>query len=283
MTSTPLDGAAGSRPDHVFAARAARLLRGFLNSRSLGWVTLVLLVAAWEVMAHVNPSPGLPEPSRIAAAWWREMTAGQLRWQLADTMISMAYGFVLSTILGVALGVLMAWVRVFYALMEPIVELLRPVPTIVFIPVIILYAGLGREMNVIAILISATIPILIASYAGARGVSAALRDTATTFNLTWWQTMREIVIPAAAPEIFIGLRLALAGSFVIAIAAGMIAGNSGVGYYIIHAQQTLDISRMYAGAATVAVVGYLLNLSFLLVERRVLHWHLANDRSRTGE
>src|SRR5690606_25531433 len=154
---------------------------------------------------------------------------------------------------------------------EPLIELLRPVPTIVFIPVIILYAGLGRQMNVLAILISATIPILIASYSGARGVSSALRDTAATFKLSWWQTVREIVVPAAAPEIFIGLRLALASSFVIAIAAGMIAGNSGIGYYIIHAQQTLDIARMYAGAITVAVVGYVLNYAFLLVENRVLH------------
>lgn len=263
--------------------RAVSALRALTRSRLFGWLALLVLVAVWEAIARTNPSPGLPAPSRVAAALWHEMTVGQLRWQLADTMVSMVYGFVLSTILGVALGVMMAWVRVFYALMEPVVELLRPVPTIVFIPVIILYMGLGREMNVTAILISATIPILIASYSGARGVSAALRDTAATFNLSWGQTVREIVIPAAAPEIFIGLRLALAGSFVIAIASGMIAGNSGVGYYIIHAQQTLDIARMYAGAVTVAIVGYLLNAGFLKVERRVLHWHLANDRTRTGE
>lgn len=282
MTATQIDHRERTHRQRTARSEGGSILRSFVQSRSFGWLALVVLVAIWELAAYINPSPGMPAPSRIAAAWWREMTVGQLRWQLADTMISMTYGFVLSTILGVTLGVLMAWVRVFYALMEPIVELLRPVPTIVFVPIIILYAGLGREMNVIAILISATIPILIASYAGARGVSAALRDTAATFNLSWWQTMREIVIPAAAPEIFIGLRLALAGSFVIAIAAGMIAGNSGVGYYIIHAQQTLDIARMYAGAATVAIVGYLLNTGFLIMERRVLHWHVANDRSATG-
>jgi ABC-type nitrate/sulfonate/bicarbonate transport system permease component len=253
------------------------------SNRALGWIALAALVGLWELVAAVNPSPGLPAPTRIAEAWWTEMTVGNLRSQLADSMISMGYGYVLSAILGITLGVLMAWVRVFYALMEPLVELMRPIPTIIFIPVIILYVGLGREMNVIAILISATIPILIASYSGARGVSAALRDTAATFNLTWWQTVREIVIPAAAPEIFIGLRLALAGSFVIAIASGMIAGNSGIGYYIINAQQTLDIARMYAGALTVAIVGYVLNYGFLMVENRLLHWHIANDRVRAGQ
>ncbi len=247
------------------------------DNRALGWLALLVLVGIWEIVAHYNPSPGLPAPSRIGAAWWLEMTEGQLRFQLADTMTSMVYGYVLSAVLGVAIGVTMARVKIIYALVEPIIELLRPVPTIVFIPVIILYAGLGREMNVIAILVSATIPILIATYSGAKGVSAALRDTAATFKLSWWRSIYEIVLPAAAPQIFIGLRLALAGSFVIAIAAGMIAGNSGVGYYILNAQQTLDISRMYAGAITVAVVGYALNYGFLAIESRLLHWHVAND------
>jgi len=265
------------------ARRKRSALGDFIRNPTFGWLVLLALIVFWEAFAYVNPSPGLPAPSKIATAWWGEITRGKLGFQLADTMISMVYGYVLSAILGIALGVLMAWVRVFYVLMEPLVELTRPIPTIIFVPVIILYAGLGREMNVIAILISATVPILIASYSGARGVSAALRDTAATFKLSWWQTVREIVIPAAAPEIFIGLRLALAGAFVIAIASGMIAGNSGVGYYIINAQQTLDIARMYAGAATVAIVGYLLNYGFLQVERRLLHWHVSNDRSRTAE
>lgn len=248
-----------------------------LDNRALGWLLLLILVGIWEIIAAQNPSPGLPAPSRIGAAWWTEMTVGQLRFQLVDTMTSMVYGYVLSAVLGVAIGVMMARIKLIYALVEPIIELLRPVPTIVFIPVIILYAGLGREMNVIAILVSATIPILIATYSGARGVSAALRDTASTFKLSWWRTIYEIVLPAAAPQIFVGLRLALAGSFVIAIAAGMIAGNSGIGYYILNAQQTLDIARMYAGAVTVAVVGYALNYGFLSIENRLLHWHIAAD------
>jgi ABC-type nitrate/sulfonate/bicarbonate transport system permease component len=260
-------------------SRKARKYSLRRDNRGLGWALLLVLVGLWEVVAAHYPSPGLPAPSKIGAAWWTEMTVGQLRSQLVDTMTSMLYGYVLSAILGVAIGVLMARVKLIYALVEPIIELLRPVPTIVFIPVIILYAGLGREMNIIAILVSATIPILIATYSGARGVSAALRDTASTFKLGWWQTIHEIVLPAAAPQIFVGLRLALAGSFVIAIAAGMIAGNSGIGYYILNAQQTLDIARMYAGAVTVAVVGYALNYAFLAIENRLLHWHIPAEAS----
>lgn len=248
------------------------------HRRSLGWTVLAAMLLVWEVAASHWPSPGLPAPSRIAFVWWQELTQAELAAQLGDTLVSMAYGYAIAAAIGVTLGILMARVRVIYALFEPLVEMMRPVPTIVFIPVIILYLGLGREMNVFAIVISATEPILIASFSGARAVPAQLKDTATTFGLSWGQTLREIVVPSAAPHIFVGLRLALASSLVLAIASGMIAGNSGIGYYILNAQQTLDIARMYAGAFTVGVVGYSLNFLFLWLERRLLHWHVAHDQ-----
>ncbi len=269
----------GSEPAAAAPDRQASAVpRSFFRTRAFGWTTLALLVVLWQVWASIAPSPGLPAPSRIAAVWWEEMSSGSLPAQLADTLTSMVYGYALAACLGITLGVLMARVRVVYALFEPLVELIRPVPTIIFIPVIILYVGLGREMNVFSIVITATEPILIASFSGARAVPPALRDTAATFGLSWWQTLREIIIPAAAPQIFVGLRLALASSLVLAIASGMIAGNSGVGFYILTAQQTLDIARMYAGAATVAAVGYTLNFCFLMIERRLLHWHAGHDR-----
>lgn len=262
------------------ASRPARKL-SFFHRRAFGWLTLLALVVVWEVLAAVHPSPGMPAPTRIATVWWEEVTQGALLTQLGDTLQSMAYGYGIAACLGITLGVLMARVRMVYALFEPLVEMIRPVPTIIFIPVIILYVGLGREMNVLAIVLSATEPILIAAFSGARAVSAALRDTAATFGLTSWQALREIVLPAAAPQIFVGLRLALASSLVLAIASGMIAGNSGIGFYILTAQQTLDIARMYAGALTVAAVGYALNFGFLALERRLLHWHAAHDRPAT--
>lgn len=253
----------------------------FFRQRAFGWTALAVLLGVWELAAAISPSPGLPAPSRIATVWLQEMRHGDLPANLLDTLTSMAWGYGIAAVIGLVLGVLMARVRVVYALMEPLVELMRPIPTIIFIPVIILYLGLGREMNVFAIVLSAVEPILIASYSGARAVSPALRDTAASFGLNGWQTLREIVVPAAAPQIFVGLRLALASSLVLAIASGMIAGNSGVGFYILNAQQTLDIARMYAGALTVAAIGYGLNYGFLALERRLLHWHSAHDRAAT--
>lgn len=179
---------------NLSAAGPAIALRrpiAFFRQRAFGWTALALLLGVWELAAAISPSPGLPAPSRIATVWLQEMRHGDLPANLLDTLTSMAWGYGIAAVIGLVLGVLMARVRVVYALMEPLVELMRPIPTIIFIPVIILYLGLGREMNVFAIVLSAVEPILIASYSGARAVSPALRDTAASFGLNGWQTLRE--------------------------------------------------------------------------------------------
>jgi ABC-type nitrate/sulfonate/bicarbonate transport system permease component len=267
-----------SAPSEDTARRRRRI--SFFHRRAFGWTALALVLLGWEYLARVASSPGLPAPSRIFAAWRAEVTDGDLLTALESTLVSMLYGYSIALVAGTVIGILMARVRVIYALLEPLVELVRPTPTIIFVPVIILYVGIGRPMNVIAIVIAAIEPVLINAFFGARSVPEGLRDMAATFRLSWWQTLYEVVIPAAAPQMFVGFRLALAVSLVIAIASGMIAGNAGIGYYILIAQQTLDIPKMFAGAATVAVVGYGLNTLFLLLERKVLHWHSAHRKYR---
>lgn len=251
---------------------ARRRRQNPFHNRLFGWCAIVGCFALWQWAATVFPSPGLPPPSRIWASFRAEVTEGDLLRQLGETLGAMAIGYAISVVVGIVIGIAMARVKPLYALLEPFVELWRPIPSIIFIPVIILYLGLGFRMNVAVIVAAAAESIILASYSGARSIPADLLDTAASFRLSWWQSLWEIVLPAAAPQIFVGMRIALAKSLVLAVGSGMIAGDSGVGYYIINAQQTLDVAKMYAGAATVALVGYGLNLLFLLVERRLLHW-----------
>ena len=254
------------------AALAVRTRANPFHNRLFGWCVVALTFAVWEWAATLYPSPGLPPPSRIWASFVSEMTGGDLAEQLGQTLGAMAVGYLISIVIGIVIGIAMARVKPLYALLEPFVELWRPIPSIIFIPVIILYLGLGFRMNVVVIVAAAAESIILNAYSGARSIPSDLLDTAATFRLSWWQSLREIILPAAAPQIFVGMRIALAKSLVLAVGSGMIAGDSGIGYYIINAQQTLNIAKMYAGAATVAIVGYGLNLLFLLVESRLLHW-----------
>ncbi|MGE3619007.1 MAG: ABC transporter permease [Acidimicrobiia bacterium] len=259
--------------------RAVRLVRRYVRSRGFGWTALAAFILYWQLKGTSQPSAILPAPTKILSRWYSEITDGELAGELGQTMVSMAYGYVIAAVVGITIGVLMGRVRFIHGLLEPVVEIVRPVPIIIFIPVVILYMGLGRGMNIMVIVLAAVNPVLLNSFAGARVVPATLADTAATFRLSWFQTLRETVLPNAAPHIFVGLRLALASSLIVAVATGMIAGTSGLGYYILNAQQTLNVEKMYAGALTVAIIGYGLNLIFLTIERRILHWHLASGRA----
>ena len=127
-------------------------------------------------------------------------------------------------------------------------------------------------MKIAVFVVAGVFPMIINSYAGARSVSKVLHETALTFRLSWWQTQREVAFPSATPFILVGLRQALGISLVLAVVVGMLAGNSGIGYYIMQAQQEFNMSRLLAAVITVAAVGYLLNAIFLILERRTTRW-----------
>ena len=200
------------------------------------------------------------------------MTEGDLLPALLETLRTMAIGYAIALPVGIAIGFLMGRVRIVWATLEPLVEILRLTPATAVIPVFILFLGLGDPMKIAVFLLAAIFPVLLNSYAGARSVSRILRETAQTFRLGWWRTQWEVALPAAIPFILVGARQALGLSLVMAVVIGMLAGNGGIGYYILMAQQALNIPQLFAAVATVAAVGYGLNALFLALERRFTRW-----------
>lgn len=246
--------------------------------RASGALVLVLLLLAWEAASRSGlvPRALLPPVSRIFQVWLASLQRGMLLPALADTLGNMMIGFTAAALIGTALGVLMGRVRAIHALLEPLVELVRPVPIPAFIPLLILFLGIDAQLKVAVVFLGALFPILLAAHAGVTSVPLTMRETAQTFGLTWWQTVREITIPAAAPTIFVGLRTSLAISLIVATVAEMVSGTGGIGYYILEAEQGMRIADLYAGIFTLAVVGYGLNMIFLAIDRLVLHWHVGN-------
>lgn len=261
-------------PARVGRARA-RLPR---LGRASGVVMLVALLVAWEIASRAGlVSPALlPPASRVFVAWGASLQQGDLLSALGETLGNMATGFVAAAFVGIALGVLMGRVRAVHSLLEPLIELVRPVPIPAFIPLLILFLGINSALKVAVVFLGALFPILLAAYAGVSAVPPTMRETAQTFGLSWWQTVREITIPAAAPTIFVGLRTSLAISLIVATVAEMVSGTGGIGYYILEAEQGMRIADLYAGILTLAVVGYAMNAAFLAIDRLLLHWHVGN-------
>lgn len=250
----------------------------FVRSRALGWSLVALLLVAWQISSAVQYNPTVSNPAMILETLVTDISGGSLFVALVDTLRTMAIGFVLAVPIGIGLGFLMGRVRVVWALLEPLVEIVRLHPTSAILPILILFLGLGDPMKITAFLITAIFPLLMTAYAGARSVSRTLKETAETFQLGWWRTQWEIALPSAVPFILVGVRQALGSSLLMAVVVGMLAGNSGIGFYILQAQQSLNIRSLLAGVVTVAAVGYVLNTVFLSIEKRLTRWRPV-DRS----
>jgi ABC-type nitrate/sulfonate/bicarbonate transport system permease component len=254
----------------------ARIGRRFARSRVSGWTLVVLLVVFWQVWSTIHFDPTISSPDRIARTWWHEVTSGTLLSQLGRTLQTMAIGFGIALPLGVGIGFLMGRSRVVWGLVEPTVEIMRLTPVTATLPIFVLYLGIGQSMKIAVFLVAGIFPLIINSYAGARSVSKVLSETAQTYRLNWLQTQREIALPAATPYILVGMRQALGVSLVLAVVVGMLAGNDGIGYYILLAQEQFNINRLLAAVITVAFVGYGLNSIFLILERRTMRWRRAS-------
>jgi ABC-type nitrate/sulfonate/bicarbonate transport system permease component len=246
----------------------------FRDSRVSGVILIALLLAFWQLSAmYLVKSPTWPTVTRIFEAWLENVADGTLLKHLLATFWRQMLGYGLAVLLGVGLGLAMGYFRPLYNLFEPLVEVLRPIPGPAYLPVLVLFVGIGHEMKVVLILLASFFPILLNTYSGVRSIDRVQFDTARTLGLTTLQTIRELVLPAASPQILTGMRISLAISLILAILGEMIVSNDGLGYFTLLAQRTFKVPEMYAGIFTLAIFGYALNRIFLAVEARLIAWH----------
>lgn len=251
-----------------------RVTRWLSQSRLSGVLLIVLLLGGSQYSAlYLIHRPTWPPLTLVWTTWLTNMADGTLLGHLGATFWRQMVGYSIAAVLGIGFGLVMGYFRILYNLFEPLVEILRPIPGAAYLPVLVLFVGIGHEMKVILILIASFFPILLNTYSGVRGIDAVQLDTARTLGLNTWQTFREVIIPAASPQILTGMRISLAISLILAILGEMIVSNDGLGYFTLLAQRTFKLPEMYAGLFTLAIFGYLLNHLFLLGEARLIRWH----------
>jgi ABC-type nitrate/sulfonate/bicarbonate transport system permease component len=139
---------------------------------------------------------------------------------------------------------------------------------------VILFLGIDDEMKEFVIAIGSFFPILLNTYSGVRSVDPVQINTARTFGLGQGAILRQVIIPAASPFILTGMRISLAISLILVVIAEMVASNSGIGFFVLDTQRSFRVKEMYAGVIALAILGYALNNAFLLVERKLIRWHI---------
>jgi len=147
------------------------------------------------------------------------------------------------------------------------------VPPPVVIPVAMLFFGLEDEMKIFVIFFSCAWPILLNTLDGVRSVDWVLLNTARTFGLSRLKTIRQVVLPAASPQIMTGLRVSLPITLILVVISEMVGSTDGIGYFILDSQRRFKVAQMYAGMLSLAILGYTLNQLFNLLHRVLMSWH----------
>lgn len=268
-------------PSVAGAPHAARAGFGgrFRSSRWPGVCCLAVLLVLWELSVRLKIVESLTWPpfSEILATWVRMLAGGELLRPLGPSLMRMFSGYLVAIAAGVTLGLLIGYFRFAYNLLEPLIELIRPIPSPAYIPIAILFLGIGDAMKVFVIALASFFPILLNTYGGVRAVDPVQVDTGRTFGLTRAGIIRQIVLPNAAPYIATGMRVSLGIALILMVISEMVAGSSGIGYFVLDAQRSFQVQEMYAGVITLALLGYTLNRLFLKAERRVMRWHIESS------
>ena len=253
------------------------------NTRLIGVAFIGVLLVLWEIAAATAffPPMSFPRVSAILVTWWDLVVSGELPSQVLPSLWRMFAGYFIGVTLGVGLGLLMGYVRFFYNLLEPITEVLRPIPSPAYLPIVILFLGIDDEMKIFMIAFATVFPVLLNTYSGVRSVDPIQLQTARTFGVSGRKLLTQIVLPAASPYISTGMRISLAVALIVMVISEMVAASNGIGYFILSAQRGFKIRDMFAGVLTLAILGYVLNRLFLLIENRVLAWHYGYTQQRS--
>ena len=241
----------------------------------LGLGVVVLGLLGWELAARSREELAayFPPVSQVLLTLARVVSSGELAPHVVASLRRFAEGYALAAALAVSAGLCLGMWRPLHRLFEPLIELLRPMPSPATIPIAILFLGIGDEMKIAVIVYACAWPILLNTIDGVRSVDRVLVATAATFRLSPWARFWKVLLPAASPQIVTGLRVSLAIAFILVTTSEMVVSNDGLGFYVLERQRSFEMPEMYAAIVTLALIGYGLNRLFLALDGWAMAWH----------
>jgi ABC-type nitrate/sulfonate/bicarbonate transport system permease component len=243
--------------------------------RAAGTLPLIALIVAWEAVAraHILSAFLLPPLSAVLDRVWDDALSGDLLLNLGVTLYRAMAGFAIAAVAGVALGIVMARNAAVRWFFDPIVSVGFPMPKIAFLPIFMLWLGLYDVSKISMVVFNAIFPVITATIAAADGVDLYLLWSARSLGASERQLLREIILPAAMPQILTGLQVALPISLIVEIVTEMLMGGTGLGGAMISSSRFADSPGVFAGIIEIAVAGLALVKGISMVRRHLLVWH----------
>ena len=246
-------------------------------------VPAVVLTLLWQVIASAVASPFFPPPSQIVTrayelwfsaptiftdAFWRDVVPSMGR-ALIGWLLAAAIGIIIGSIAG-------QWPRA-AAFIDPPVNFIRSLPKPALVPIFLIILGGTDAMRLAFIIFGCTWPVLLNTMQSVRAIDSTYRETAKAFHVSPLKSYFRVLLPAAAPGIVAGMRVSLSLALILMVLSEWMLASTGLGFFLINAQRQFHLTDLWAGILVLGIAGYLLNVAFVAVERRVLRWHRATS------
>ncbi|MFG1421665.1 ABC transporter permease [Roseixanthobacter liquoris] len=246
-----------------------------VGSQSIYLILPVIIIGLWQLASMrgwVQPYL-LPAPTTVAAGFYEITVDGTLAYHLMASLFRSLTGFFIATIIAVPLGILIGWFRLVHKVTQITLLMVIPIPITAWISFSILWFGIGDKSAIFLVALGAAVPILINTVHGVEWVDRLYIEAARTLGTGPRAILWRVVLPAALPNIFTGLRIGLRNSWAGLVVAEMIGAKSGIGYLIWDSRLMMRSDLMIVGMLLVGVLGLLSDQAMAAISRRVLSWH----------
>ena len=271
---------AGARPVEAEAPAAGSSVDVSRLKASLPSVAVIaLLIAVWWAVVRATQSVIFPTPWQVVTGTLELIEDGTLWEHIGASLLRVGTGFLLAVAFAVPLGLWMGWVRGAFNSLNPIFQMLRPVSPIAWIPLAILWFGVGDASPIYLIFISSVFPMIVQTTAGVHTIERRYLRAAENFGVSRITLFSQVVIPAVLPQIIVGMRIGLGVAWLVVVAAEMIALRSGLGYLIIDSRNAGNrYDLVIAGMIIIGVIGLLLDgVTRLLEGLKSVRWRYAHQ------
>jgi taurine transport system permease protein len=249
-----------------------------LSARAISLITIAVLLLAWTLASHLRlvEPVFLPSPLAVAKKFVSVATTGfvdaTLAQHLGASLARVFAALAVSLLVGIPVGIAIGVSTVGRGIFDPILEFLRPIPPLAYLPLVIIWFGIGEPSKILVIAIAMVAPIALSAASGVRGVSKERVDAARALGATRAQVIRHIVFPSALPSILTGLRIALGAGWTTLVAAELIAATRGLGFMIQSAAQFLVTDVVIMGILVIAAVAFVMEFVIRRIEAVLVPW-----------
>lgn len=250
-----------------------------LGTRAISVLTLVLILAAWWAVtaAQLIEPLFLPPPSAVLEKAWLLMTSGYMDstlWQhLGASLQRIGLALLVAVLTAIPVGIAIGRNRIAHGILDPLIEFYRPIPPLAYLPLIVIWCGIGEFSKVLLIYLAIFAPIAISTATGVRTVDPTRLRAAQSLGATRWQLIRHVILPSALPEILTGVRIGLGVGWSTLVAAELIAATSGLGFMVQSAAQFLVTDVVVLGILVIALIAFAMEMGLRALQRKLVPWH----------